>query len=84
LFQKRSTLTPWKKFLKFTGEIRFDNSVLTSEGGEGVNFQFPLWGRLDVFWDDPFQLPFILSFHEAAWNFQVIFILEIYFLGFPK
>jgi hypothetical protein len=34
-----------------------DNSkcIRTSEGGSGVNVQFPLWGGMDVFWNDPMK-----------------------------
>jgi hypothetical protein len=38
-------------------KIVSDNSkcIRTSEGGRGVNFQFPPWGGMDVFWNDPLQ-----------------------------
>jgi hypothetical protein len=39
-------------------KIVSDNSkcIRTSKGGRGVNFQFPLWGGMDVFWNDPIVL----------------------------
>jgi hypothetical protein len=36
-------------------KIVSDNSkcIRTSKGGSGVNFLFPPWGWMDVFWNDP-------------------------------
>jgi hypothetical protein len=56
LFQKRSTLPPQRIFLPSgVGEkIVSDNSkcIRTSEGDRGVNFQFPPWGGMGVFWNE--------------------------------
>ena len=43
--------------LRGRGEkIVSDNKCIrTSKEGRGVNFLFPPWGWLDVFWNDPFQ-----------------------------
>jgi hypothetical protein len=62
-FQKRSTLSTRRKFLPTGGgrgeKIVSDNSkcIRTSEGGvEGLTSYF-LRGGMDVFWNDPIQLP---------------------------
>jgi hypothetical protein len=60
-FQKRSTSPPTEEISAVRrgrgDKIVSDNSkcISTSEGGRGVNFQFPPWGGMDVFWNDPMQ-----------------------------
>jgi hypothetical protein len=57
LFQKISTLPPRRKFLPSRGERRniyFCKCIFrTSEGGTGTNVEFPLWGGMDLFWNNP-------------------------------
>jgi hypothetical protein len=54
-FQKRSTLPPRRKFLPsgWGGKTKLFliivNVFRTSEGGRGVNFQFPPWGWYGCF-----------------------------------
>jgi hypothetical protein len=67
-FQKRSTPPPppWRKYLpserggKQKWFLIFSKCIRTSEGGRGVNFQFP-----DVFWNEPFKEQIIYNFKQT-------------------
>jgi hypothetical protein len=50
-FQKRSILHPRGRGEKIVSDD--SKCIRTSEGGRGVNFLFPPWGGMDVFWNDP-------------------------------